>query len=173
MVLPGYALIADGTQVHVAAFPGYESTRQLVLCRAFASQAAAYVVLAGGIIDPDQVEDAELRDAISALPAMTGDSYIIDPMGEVVAGPAVGETMLLAEVSHARIREAKALCDTGRSLLAARRAAATDQPRPGGAHGRGHRVTRFTELVGCELPTPAGGDVANRSRLSWRRRSPT
>ena len=52
MVLPGYALIADGTQVHVAAFPGYESTRQLVLCRAFASQAAAYVVLAGGIIDP-------------------------------------------------------------------------------------------------------------------------
>jgi nitrilase len=53
-----------------------------------------------------------LRDAISALPAMTGDSYIIDPMGEVAAGPAAGETMLLAEVSHARIREAKALCDT-------------------------------------------------------------
>ena len=112
MVLPGYALIADGTQVHVAAFPGYESTRQLVLCRAFASQAAAYVVLAGGIVDPADVEDAELRDAISALPAMTGDSYVIDPMGEVLAGPASGETMLLAKVSHARIREAKALCDT-------------------------------------------------------------
>ena len=112
MVLPGYALIADGTQVHVAAFPGYESTRQLVLCRAFASQAAAYVVLAGGMIDPADVEDEELRDAIAVLPAMTGDSYVIDPMGEVVAGPAVGETMLLAEVSHARIREAKALCDT-------------------------------------------------------------
>lgn len=112
MVLPGYALIADGTQVHVAAFPGYESTRQLVLCRAFASQAAAYVVLAGGMIDPADVEDEELRDAIAALPAMTGDSYVIDPMGEVVAGPAVGEMMLLADVSHARIREAKALCDT-------------------------------------------------------------
>ena len=112
MVLPGYALIADGTQVHVAAFPGYESTRQLVLCRAFASQAAAYVVLAGGMIDPADVEDEELREAIAALPAMTGDSYVIDPMGEVVAGPARGETLLLAEVSHARIREAKALCDT-------------------------------------------------------------
>jgi nitrilase len=112
MVLPGYALIADGTQVHVAAFPGYESTRQLVLCRAFASQAAAYVVLAGGMIDPADVEDDELREAIAALPAMTGDSYVIDPMGEVVAGPARGETMLLADVSHARIREAKALCDT-------------------------------------------------------------
>jgi len=112
MVLPGYALIADGTQVHVAAFPGYESTRQLVLCRAFASQAAAYVVLAGGMIDPADVEDVELREAIAMLPPMTGDSYIIDPMGEVIAGPAAGETLLLAEVSHARIREAKALCDT-------------------------------------------------------------
>ena len=103
MVLPGYALIADGTQVHVAAFPGYESTRQLVLCRAFASQAAAYVVLAGGMIDPADVEDEELREAIAALPAMTGDSYVIDPMGDVVAGPARGETMLLADVSHARM----------------------------------------------------------------------
>jgi nitrilase len=112
MVLPGYALIADGAQIHVAAFPGYESTRQLVLCRAFASQAAAYVVLAGGIIDPAQVEDVELRNSISALPPMTGDSYIIDPFGEVVAGPAVGETMLIAEVSMAKVREAKALCDT-------------------------------------------------------------
>jgi nitrilase len=64
------------------------------------------------MIDPADVEDAELREAIGVLPAMTGDSYVIDPMGEVVAGPAVGETMLLAEVSHARIREAKALCDT-------------------------------------------------------------
>jgi predicted amidohydrolase len=112
MVLPGYALIADGTQVHVAAFPGYESTRQLVLCRAFASQSAAYVVLAGGMIDPTDVEDAELREAIEALPAMGGDSYIIDPMGEVVAGPAVGEGLLLGEVSMTKIREAKALCDT-------------------------------------------------------------
>ena len=112
MVLPGYALIADGTQVHVAAFPGYESTRQLVLSRAFASQAAAYVVLAGGMIDPADVDDAELRESIEMLPAMTGDSYIIDPMGEVIAGPAVGETLLIAEVSMARVREAKALCDT-------------------------------------------------------------
>jgi nitrilase len=113
MVLPGYALIADGTQIHAAAFPGYESTRQLVLCRAFASQAAAYVVLAGGIVDPAQVDDDELRQAISALPAMTGDSYVIDPTGEVIAGPAVGEQLLIAEVSPSKIREAKALCDTG------------------------------------------------------------
>jgi predicted amidohydrolase len=113
MVLPGYALIADGTQIHAAAFPGYESTRQLVLCRAFASQAAAYVVLAGGIVDPADVDDDELRDAIAMLPAMTGDSYVIDPTGEVIAGPAVGEQLLIAEICQSKIREAKALCDTG------------------------------------------------------------
>jgi nitrilase len=98
--------------VPCGAFPGYESTRQLVLCRAFASQSAAYVVLAGGIIDPADVDDAELREAIEMLPAITGDSCIIDPMGEVLAGPAVGETLLIGEVSMAKIREAKALCDT-------------------------------------------------------------
>ena len=112
MVLPGYALIADGTQVHVAAFPGYESTRQLLLSRAFASQAAAYVIVAGGMIDPADVEDAELREAISMLPPMTGDSYIIDPSGDVIAGPAVGETLLIADISLEKVRESKALCDT-------------------------------------------------------------
>ncbi len=112
MVLPGYALIADGTQVHVAGFPGYESTRQLVLGRAFASQAAAYVVIAGGIIDPGLVDDAELREAIEMLPAMTGDSYIIDPTGEIVAGPAVGETTLTAAASIDTVMRAKAVCDT-------------------------------------------------------------
>lgn len=112
MVLPGYALIADGTQVHVAAFPGYESTRQKVLGQAFASQAGAYVVIAGGMIDPADVTDDELREAIGALPPMTGDSYVIDPTGTVAAGPAVGETLLIAEVSLDRVREAKALCDT-------------------------------------------------------------
>ncbi len=112
MVLPGYALIADGTQVHVAAFPGYERTRQLLLSRAFASQAAAYVIVAGGMIDPADVEDAELREAISMLPPMAGDSYIIDPSGDVIAGPAVGETLLIADISLEKVRESKALCDT-------------------------------------------------------------
>lgn len=112
MVLPGYALIADGTQVHVAGFPGYESTRQRVLGQAFASQAAAYVVIAGGIIDPAQVADDEVRAAIEMLPPMTGDSYIVDPMGDIIAGPAEGETILTAEASLEQVRIAKALCDT-------------------------------------------------------------
>lgn len=112
MVLPGYALMADGTQVHVAAFPGYESTRQRILAQAFASQGACYVIVAGGMIGPDNVtDDPELRDVIATLPPMTGDSYIIDPRGDIIAGPAVGETILTAEASLDTVREAKALCD--------------------------------------------------------------
>ena len=120
MVLPGYALMAQGTQVHVAAFPGHEtepastaSTRQLLLARAFASQGAAYVVLVGGLIHPDDIADPELREAISTTQPMNGGSYIIDPMGEVIAGPALGEEILIADASLDTVRAAKAMCDIG------------------------------------------------------------
>ncbi|HWM23027.1 MAG TPA: carbon-nitrogen hydrolase family protein [Ilumatobacteraceae bacterium] len=119
MVLPAYALMADGTQVHVAAFPGYETkpparssgTRQLLLSRAFASQAAAYTILAGGVLRPSDVADAEMREAVAMLPPLTGDSYIIDPFGDVIAGPIEGEGILVAEASLDHVREAKATCD--------------------------------------------------------------
>jgi predicted amidohydrolase len=118
MVLPAYALMADGTQVHVAAFPGYETappaksgTRQLLLSRAFASQAAAYTILAGGLLRPSDVADADMREAVAMLPPLTGDSYIIDPFGDVIAGPIEGEGILVAEASLDHVREAKAICD--------------------------------------------------------------
>jgi predicted amidohydrolase len=119
MVLPAYALMADGTQVHVAAFPGYETvpparssgTRQLLLSRAFASQAAAYTILAGGVLRPSDVADPEMREAVAMLPPLTGDSYIIDPFGDVIAGPIEGEGILVAEASLDQVREAKAICD--------------------------------------------------------------
>jgi predicted amidohydrolase len=118
MVLPGYALMAQGTQVHVAAFPGHEtepvsmaSTRQLLLARAFASQAAAYVVLVGGLIHPDDVAEPELRDVLATTQPMNGGSYIIDPTGEVIAGPAEGEEILVADASLDSVHAAKAMCD--------------------------------------------------------------
>lgn len=118
MVLPGYALMAQGTQVHVAAFPGHEtepagmsSTRQLLLARAFASQGAAYVVLVGGLIHPDDIADAELREVVATIQPMNGGSYIIDPFGEIIAGPATGEEILVAEGSLDNVRAAKAMCD--------------------------------------------------------------
>ena len=118
MVLPGYALMAQGTQVHVAAFPGHEtepaamsSTRQLLLAKAFASQGAAYVVLVGGMIHPDDIADPELREVVATTQPMNGGSYIIDPMGEVIAGPAQGEEILVADASLDTVRAAKAMCD--------------------------------------------------------------
>ncbi|OIM89952.1 hypothetical protein BLN97_36190 [Bradyrhizobium elkanii] len=42
-----------------------------------------------------------------------GDSVIIDPRGEVIAGPAQGETILIADGSREAVLAAKALCDIG------------------------------------------------------------
>jgi nitrilase len=115
MVLPGYALMAQGTQVHIAAFPGYESqpsgTRQILLSRAFASQAAAYVMLVGGVLRPEDVPDAHVREIVAMLPPLTGDSCIIDPNGEILVGPARGEEILYATGSLDIVRVAKGVCD--------------------------------------------------------------
>jgi nitrilase len=113
MVLPGYVLMAEGTQVHVALWPGDEhepgggsTTRQLMLSRAFASQAAAYVICVGGLRRSEDLPE-DLRDVFPG----NGGSHIIDPFGNVVAGPAVDEQIICTDVSPGSIRVAKALCD--------------------------------------------------------------
>jgi predicted amidohydrolase len=117
MVLPGYVLMSQGTQIHIAAWPGAEreappppisvSTRQLLLSRAFASQAAAYVILVGGRLSAEDVPEAYQEYA----GPFTGDSCIIDPRGEVIAGPAEGETILIADCSMEHVFAAKSACD--------------------------------------------------------------
>jgi nitrilase len=117
MVLPGYVLMSQGTQIHIAAWPGAEGAappapisvweRQLLLSRAFASQAAAYVILVGGLLSAEDVPEAYRKWASPA----TGDSCIIDPRGEVIAGPAKGETILTAEGSMEQVFAAKSACD--------------------------------------------------------------
>lgn len=119
--LPGHVLAAQGTQVHVAAWPGREPAvapvypdiiwpRQLLLSRAFASKAACYVICAAGI---RLTEDVPERYRELATYEHTGQSYIIDPRGEVIAGPAEGETILLAEGSMEAILAAKCAVDAG------------------------------------------------------------
>lgn len=109
MVLPGYVLMAQGTQVHIAAWPGMSTSRHLFLSRAFASQAGAYVIDVGAILSADRVSEA-YKDLVSSYP---GESCIIDPRGEVIAGPAEGETILMADCSMEHIYAAKAYCDVG------------------------------------------------------------
>lgn len=119
--LPGHALAAQGTQIHVAAWPGREPAaapaypdiiwpRQLLLSRAFASQAACYVICAAGI---RLTEDVPARYRELATYEHTGQSYIIDPRGEVIAGPAEGESILLAEGSMEAVLAAKSAVDAG------------------------------------------------------------
>ena len=119
MVLPGYALMAQGTQVHVAAWPGGDPetppkppislwARQELLSRAFAAHGACYVVAVGGLITPDDVPERFRSLAYEG----SGDSMIIDPRGEIVARAERGaETILTYTADHAVIRSAKAAND--------------------------------------------------------------
>lgn len=117
MMLPGYALAAQGTQVHSALWPGWEKTprreeycwaRQHLLSRTFASQAAAYVICAAGLRLAHHIPD---RWKPLGVWEHTGQSVIIDPRGEIIAGPIDGEGIIYAEGSLDVVRAAKAACD--------------------------------------------------------------
>jgi len=117
ILLPGFALIAQGVQIHVSAWPGREPdqapsdpvwARQILLSRAFASQAGAYVLAAAGL---RRLEDVPERWRPLFPFEHNGRSVIVDPRGEVIAGPAEGETLLLADLDLELVYQAKAACD--------------------------------------------------------------
>ncbi len=119
MVLPGYALMAQGTQFHVAGWPGGDPesppdppvslwARQELLSRAFAAQGGCYVIAAGGLISVHDVPERFRKLAYDGA----GGSMIIDPRGEVVARATHGEeTILTYEANHSVIRSAKVAND--------------------------------------------------------------
>ena len=119
MVLPGYTLMDQGTQIHIAAWPGSNGSRQSVLSRAFATQSAAYVIDVGAILAPEHVTGVartEIEQQAGEVAARVargypGESSIIDPQGEIIAGPAEGEQILVADCSEEQIFAAKAGCD--------------------------------------------------------------
>jgi predicted amidohydrolase len=121
VVLPGYVLMAQGTQIHIAAWPGRELAapppphvslwaRQTLLSRAFASQAGCYVVMAAGLGRPEDIPE-RYRELLFA--PYTGDSAIIDPRGEIIAGPVSGEEILLAAGSLEAVYAARVAVDVG------------------------------------------------------------
>lgn len=96
------ALAAEGPEIHVAAWPGgaVEMTRAHVLSAAFACQASSYVVSVGAYS--------------SAMPEFCpGASAVFGPNGDMLAGPAEGETILYADLHAAPIRGEKMACDVG------------------------------------------------------------
>lgn len=122
MMLPGYALAAQGTQIHVAAWRGREPEiapaapialwpRQTLLSRAFASQAGAYVICFAGI---NRKADYPERCRELVLFESNGGSCIIDPRGEVIAGPVTDDEIILtASGSLDLVRSVKSVVDIG------------------------------------------------------------
>ena len=117
MMLPGYSLVAQGTQIHAALWPGWEKkprpdeycwARQHLLSRAFASQAGAYVICAAGVRLEKDIPERWRPFGIWEHP---GRSAIIDPRGELIAEADIGETILYADGSLDKVRAAKAACD--------------------------------------------------------------
>jgi predicted amidohydrolase len=107
MVLPGYALIQQGIQVHAGVWPGGTFARQEVLSRAFAMQSGAYVVMTGGLMReedmPDDIRALKLtidgHERNVVLPC-DGDSAIIGPDGEFLAGPVLNEETILTATGN-------------------------------------------------------------------------
>ena len=124
MVLPGYALMAQGTQIHVAAWP-FASTldpvhgKGLLLSRAFAAQGACFVIATCALLKPDDVQEAYrdlARRRISEwrIGDSQGGCQIIDSRGDVIAqAPAGEETVLTASVSLEAVLRSKAYIDVG------------------------------------------------------------
>jgi len=124
MLLPGYALMAQGTQIHVATWPFASSLdpvhgKGLLLSRAFAAQGACYVITPCALLSPDDVLEAYrdlARRRISEwrIGATQGGCQIINPKGDVIAQAPVGEeTVLTISVTLEAVLQSKAYIDVG------------------------------------------------------------
>ena len=123
MLLPGYALMALGTQIHVATWPfswhlDPDLNNAPFLSQVFAAQGGCYVIATSALLRPEDVQEAYRELAISKIDewigAKKGGCRIIAPSGDVIAQAAVGEeTILTASVSLETVLEAKANIDVG------------------------------------------------------------
>jgi len=120
MVLPGYTLMALGTQVHVAAWPFARNAgpRQL-MSRAFAAQGACYAIETCALLRPEDVTK-EFQEILKAVNEMWGDvntkgcAKIINPRGHVVAEAPIGEeSIVTASASLDKVQNSKGFLDVG------------------------------------------------------------
>jgi nitrilase len=122
MLLPGYTLMALGTQVHVAAWPfATNPGPKDLMSRAFAAQGACYVIETCALFRPEDVTE-ELQGILKAYYEVPwiqdrlteGCAKIIDPAGHVVAEAPFGEeSIVTASASLEKVRNAKGFLDVG------------------------------------------------------------
>ncbi len=123
MLLPGYALMALGTQIHVATWPfswhlDPDLNNAPFLSQVFAAQGGCYVIATSALLRPEDVQEAYREQAISEcdewIGAKKGGCRIIAPSGDVITQAAEGEeTILTASVSLEAVLKAKANIDVG------------------------------------------------------------
>jgi len=121
MLLPAYALMAQGTQVHVAAWPfprhiaESSPVKGLLMSRAFAVQGNCYVIAVSNLLRPEDVPEP-YRDLVNERrdDKPEGGSCIIAPGGEVIAAASPNEEMILtASISLEAVLQLKAVIDVG------------------------------------------------------------
>ncbi len=113
MMLPGYTLMAQGTQVHVSAWPAVnEVSKGEILSRAFAVQAGCYVIAAGAIRIHDDVPE-KYHSLHESGVQHVGGSCIVDPNGQLVAS---GEDGVESIVSHTISLQAVSAAKMGRDV---------------------------------------------------------
>jgi nitrilase len=119
MLLPAYTLMAQGTQIHVAAWPyprhisESSSVKGSLLSRAFSVQGNCYVIAVSSNLRPDDVPEP-FQDLVSEQPDDQGGSCIIAPGGDVIASaPPKEEAIVTATVSLERVLQGKAVIDVG------------------------------------------------------------
>lgn len=113
MLLPGYALMAQGTQVHVATWPRCDTSTNHLLSQTFAVQGACYVIAVGALRSPEDVPE-KFQPLLEGEARPKSRSCIIDPTGEVIAeAPAGEEAIVLARGTLEQVLMAKARCDVG------------------------------------------------------------
>lgn len=103
-----YALLAMGTQIHVAGWPAFpanvfgQAQRDSVefRVRQFAHEGKIFIINSCGIIDAQNIDFCcESREEKDDIVSQGGGTSIIGPNGEYLAGPVYeGETVLTAEV---------------------------------------------------------------------------
>lgn len=104
MLLPGYALMALGTQIHVATWPfawhlDPGRNKAPLLSQAFAAQGGCYVIATSALMRPEDVQEAYRDLAIARIDegsdSKQGGSCIISPAGDIIVQAAVGEEVIL------------------------------------------------------------------------------
>jgi nitrilase len=113
MLLPGYALMAHGTQIHVATWPWAATRRNDLLSQAFAAQGGCYVIEVGALRSLEDVPE-RFHELLMGQEAPNTHSCIIAPGGDVLAeAPKGEEAIVIAHGSLEAVLMAKMRCDVG------------------------------------------------------------